>query len=119
MPGTPEVDVAIIGAGIVGSATAAWLTRTGKRVALVDRLPPGEACSHGNAGMMSPGAVVPYAAPGTLRQIPKWLLDPLGPLAIRWAYLPRALPWLMRWVRSSTPERATAVSRGLVALHSS
>lgn len=92
-------EAAVIGAGIVGACCAGWLQQKGIAVTLVERNAPGEATSFGNAGSLSPSAVLPVAMPGMLRQVPGWLLDPLGPLTIRWSYLPRALPWLVRFLR--------------------
>ena len=43
--------------------------------------------------------------PGILGRVPKMLLDPLGPLAIRWSYLPKLAPWLMKFVAASAPSR--------------
>ncbi|MBI3376643.1 MAG: FAD-dependent oxidoreductase [Betaproteobacteria bacterium] len=91
--------VAVIGAGIVGVCCAGWLQRKGFSVTLIDRDGPGEGTSFGNAGSLSPSAVLPVAMPGMLKQVPGWLLDPLGPLTIRWSYLPRAAPWLWRFLR--------------------
>jgi D-amino-acid dehydrogenase len=90
--------VAVIGAGIAGACCAAWLQRKGMAVTLIERAGPGEATSFGNAGSISPSAVMPVAMPGMLRQIPGWLSDPLGPLTVRPSYLPRALPWLIRFL---------------------
>ncbi len=109
--------VTVIGAGIVGMASASYLQRDGHDVVVVDSVDPGESCSKGNAGGMSPGSVVPLAMPGVLPKVPLWLLDPLGPLTIRWSYLPRALPWLLRFARASGRRRATEVARALSALH--
>ncbi len=109
-------QVTVVGAGIVGMATAAYLQRDGHAVTVVDSRAPGEGCSFGNAGGLSPGALVPLSMPGTLRQVPKWLLDPLGPLAIRWAYLPRVLPWLIRFVKAGRPERVAEVADALRSL---
>ena len=97
-------DVAVIGAGIVGACCAGWLQRKGMDVTLIERNAPGEATSFGNAGSLSPTAVLPVAMPGMIRQIPGWLLDPLGPLTVRWSYLPRALPWLLRFLRRANAE---------------
>ncbi len=47
-----------------------------------------------------------------LRQVPKFLTDPLGPLSIRPAYLPKLLPWLARFVLASRPGPTSARSRG-------
>src|SRR3546814_18696883 len=44
------------------------------------------------------------------------LTDPLGPLAIRWSYLPQLSPWLFHFLRASTPARVEAVSIALRAL---
>lgn len=112
-----DAEVLVIGAGIVGVCCAAYLQRAGYRVTLIDRLPPGNGCSFGNAGNVSPGAVVPYSMPGTLWQVPRWLLDPLGPLALRPAHLPKLVPWLMRWMRASRPENVRSISRAMHALH--
>ena len=94
MKGSTRGHVAVVGAGIVGICTAAYLQRAGYAVTVIDRVGPGESCSFGNAGGMSPGSCVPVAMPGMVKQIPQWLTDPLGPLAIRWSYLLPVLPWL-------------------------
>lgn len=109
--------VVVIGAGIVGMACASYLQRDGRAVTVIDRVPPGEGCSFGNAGGMSPGSVVPLSMPGTAAQVPKWLLDPLGPLSLRPSYLPRLIPWLLRFKRAGSPERVEQVSIALRALH--
>ena len=91
----PQPHATIIGAGIVGVSTAAFLQRAGYRVTLIDRLPPGEGCSFGNAGGIAFCEIVPPIHPRILLKIPGWLMDPLGPLTIRWSYLPKALPWFL------------------------
>lgn len=103
----------MVGAGIVGAATACWLVRDGHDVAIVDRLGPGEATSFGNAGAISPGSVEPLGHPGMLWQVPGWLADPLGPLTIRWRHLPRLAPWLGALLRASTPERVRRIAAEL------
>jgi len=109
--------ITVIGAGIIGIACASWLQRDGHAVTVVTAHPPGEDCSFGNSGLLSPGAVVPPSLPGAWRNIPRWLIDPLGPLAIRWRYAPRLLPWLAGWLGASREGRAREVSRALAALH--
>src|SRR3546814_9576331 len=98
-------NVTVVGAGIVGVACALSLQREGHKVTIVDRLDPGEATSAGNAGVLSAASCVPMSMPGVLRSVPKWLRDPLGPLAVRWGYLPRAMPWLWRFVRDRKSTR--------------
>lgn len=109
-------NITVIGAGIVGIATASYLRRDGHAVTVVDQRPPGEYCSFGNAGILSPGSCVPIAMPGILSQVPGYLLDPLGPLALRWSYLPQALPWLMRFVAAADVKRVEKIADGLRAL---
>ncbi|MBI3711243.1 MAG: FAD-binding oxidoreductase [Proteobacteria bacterium] len=111
-----EPQIAVIGAGIVGIACASYLQRDGHRVAVLDPLPPGEACSFGNAGAISTGSCVPMAGPGLWSQIPGWLVDPLGPLSLRWSYLPHALPWLLRCLRAGRPDKVEAQSKAMHAL---
>ena len=110
--------ITVIGAGIVGMASAIHLQRDGHDVTVVDRLPPGEGASFGNAGIMTPSAFVPVTVPGILRKAPKMLLDPMGPLSLRWSYLPRVLPWLLSYVANATPEKVEAVAAALSGLTS-
>jgi D-amino-acid dehydrogenase len=101
-------DVAIIGAGIVGLATAWALRREGKSVLIVDRAGMGEMTSRGNAGAIAVSDILPLASPGIMRKAPKWFFDPLGPLSIPVSYFPRILPWLWQFWRASLPDRFEA-----------
>lgn len=109
-------NVHVIGAGIVGMSTAAFLQRAGYQVSVIDRLPPGEGCSFGNAGGLAFGEILPTIHPKIFRKLPGWLLDPLGPLTIRWSYLPRALPWFLAAARNTTPSRLKAITAARAAL---
>jgi len=115
-PGRDKRPVAVIGAGVVGMATALSLQRQGYSVTVFDPLPPGEGCSLGNAGIIAPYAVVPVQTPGILWQVPGMLIDPLSPLAVRWAHLPALAPWLLRFSLASTASRVESVSRALASL---
>ena len=107
----------MIGAGVVGVCCALQLQRDGHKVILVDSHLPGTQTSFGNAGAISAQSCIPMAGPGILKQVPTWLLDPLGPLAIRWSYLPRALPWLLRFVAAGRRDKVLEQSKALRALH--
>ena len=98
--------VAIIGAGAVGVISAIEALREGHRVTLIDPGEPGgeQAASYGNAGWLSSHSVIPPAEPGIWKKVPGYLMDPLGPLAIRWSYLPKALPWLIKYLLSGWTE---------------
>ncbi len=112
-----EPGTVVIGAGIAGVCCAAFLQRQGRRVLIVDRLPPGEATSFGNAGSLSWSSCVPIAVPGLLWQVPGWLLRRDGPLTVRWRHLPRLTPWLWRFVRAGRLDRLEAASAAMAALH--
>jgi glycine/D-amino acid oxidase-like deaminating enzyme len=114
-----EADTAIIiiGAGVVGLSTALYLRRSGRDVVVIDPLPPPGGASFGNAGMISADTAVPIALPGMLRKVPSWLTDPLGPLAVRPSYFPKALPWLMKWIAAGRMSRVLEISDAMRALH--
>src|SRR5690606_1202324 len=88
----------------------------GYRVVLLDRNAPGEGASFGNGSIITEEAVVPVQTPGIAWEVPDMLVNPLGPLAIRWSYLPRLAPWLFHFLRASSPGRVEEVSIALRAL---
>jgi D-amino-acid dehydrogenase len=100
MDGDKPADVAVIGAGIVGICAAACLSEAGHTVTVIDRTGICEETSSGNAAAFAFSDVLPLAQKGMLRNLPRWLLDPLGPLAIPPSYLPHLLPWLYRFWRA-------------------
>ncbi len=102
--------VTIIGAGIVGVSAAAFLQREGLQVTVIDRVPPGEGCSFGNAGGIAFGEIMPTIHPKVIRKLPGWLMDPLGPLTIRWSHLPKVLPWFLVAARNTTAFRFAAIT---------
>lgn len=98
-----EIDIAIIGAGIVGICAAAYLAEAGRKVVVFDRTGVCEETSSGNAAAFAFSDVLPLAQKGMIRNLPRWLADPLGPLSIPPAYLPALLPWLWRFWRAGAP----------------
>lgn len=108
--------VAIVGAGIVGVSTAIWLQRDGHDVVLIDRLGPGEGTSHGNGGVLAAGSVVPVTVPGLLKKAPKMLLDPSQPLFLKWGYLPKLLPWLVKYLRHGSAEAVAHRAKALTQI---
>jgi D-amino-acid dehydrogenase len=110
-------DVTIIGAGAVGIASALSLLEAGQTVELIDRDAPASGASHGNAGVISPWTCVPQSLPGIWRSVPGWLLDKEGPLTIRWRYLPKFLPWGMRFIQAGRADRLPAIADAMSALN--
>jgi D-amino-acid dehydrogenase len=112
----PSSNIAVIGAGIVGVSTALHLQRDGRTVTLIDERNPGEGTSKGNAAVVAVDSVSPVATPGILWDVPKYLMNPLGPLAIRWSYLPKIAPWLLRFIAASAPARVEDISIALASI---
>ena len=102
-PESASADVAVVGAGIIGLSVAMHLVAQGRSVLLIDRKGIAQETSAQNAGALAFSDILPLASPRILRQAPRWLLDPLGPLAIRPGYALQMLPWLLRFGLASRP----------------
>lgn len=109
--------VAVVGAGVVGLCCAYRLQKQGYQVTLWDMNYPGHGCSKGNAGHFATEQVFPLGAPGLWKQIPGMLLDPLGPVAIRWSYFPRIAPWLMQFMWNTRQSQFKAGTKALEQLN--
>lgn len=105
--------VVVIGAGIVGAASAIWLRRNGMEVTLIDKGTPGMGASYGNGCILASCAVVPVTTPGLIPKAPKYLLDPDFPLFMRWRHLPRLVPWLARYMSHANANETRRISQGL------
>ena len=98
-----DSSVGVIGAGIQGVCTSLFLMRKGFKVTLIDRDDPGKSsASYGNAGHFSPYASVPINRPDILIDVPSMLLSSTGPLALKWNYVPKMLPWFIKFIKNCT-----------------
>ena len=111
--GSKPQRVVVIGAGMVGVSAALWLQESGHEVTLVDRGAPGRGTSFGNAGIFATYACIPINSPRRIIDAPSMLLDPASPLSIQWSYLPRFLPWALRFLSACRPGRVRATVRAL------
>lgn len=100
--------IIVVGAGIVGTATARALQREGHLVTLLDSAEPGRATSYGNAGFIAIDHVLPLARPSTLKRVPKMLTDRDGPLAVHRPSLPALLPWMARFAKAAYSQAEVA-----------
>lgn len=108
-----KVDVAIVGGGVIGVATALELARRGVQVAVLERGRIGYGCSYGNAGWLTPSLSVPLPAPGMFWKSLRWMLDPESPLYIQ----PRLDAGLARWLTGFLlATRRSRFERGAEAL---
>ncbi len=108
--------VIVIGAGIVGVSTAIWLARAGRQVTLVDRGEPGMGTSYGNGGVLAACAMVPVTAPGLILKGPGYLLNRDFPLFLRWSYLPKLVPWLLRYLSHANDADTRRIAAGLAPI---
>jgi D-amino-acid dehydrogenase len=98
-------SIIVVGAGIIGTSLAYELQRRGQSVVLIDRNAPGQGASYGNMASIAVTEFMPASRPGIWAQMPKWLLDPEGPVRIRPSYVPRLIPWFLRFVAASRPSK--------------
>ena len=94
--------IGIIGAGIQGVCSALFLQKKGHQVIIFDKDEPGCAASYGNAGHFSPYASVPLNRPDVLTDVPSMLLSSKGPLALKWNYVPKMIPWFLKFIKNCT-----------------
>jgi D-amino-acid dehydrogenase len=114
----PDIDapVTIVGGGIIGLSCAHAIARRGRPVVVVDGGTARNGASFGHSAGIAVTWVSPQGLPGLLRRLPGWLLDPLGPVAVRWPHLHRLVPWLMRFERYRTPAQIRRIGGALASL---
>ncbi|WP_019026962.1 NAD(P)/FAD-dependent oxidoreductase [Colwellia piezophila] len=101
--GNKQQTVAVIGAGIIGINCALELQSLGYQVTLIDKEGIGLGCSKGNAGHFATEQVFPLAESSLLWQMPKLLLDPLGPVSLSAKHFVKAIPWFMQFFNNMRP----------------
>ena len=97
-------SVGIVGSGIQGVCIGLQLIKKGIPVTIFDRHDPlsekFKPASYGNAGHFSPYAVLQFNRPDILSDVPKMLLSSYGPLALKWNYIHKLLPWFFNYLKS-------------------
>lgn len=112
----PNVEIAVIGAGVIGLACALRLINAGHEVVLLDPNPPGSGASYGNAGTIADYATLPVGTPEVLKSLPHLLFNSNSPLAIRKGALASLAPWLLRFALQSFPGPARRNAANIAAL---
>jgi D-hydroxyproline dehydrogenase len=109
-----RLKIGIVGAGIQGISNGLFLQKKGFEVTIFDRDEPGSpAASYGNAGHFSPYACVLMNRPDILADVPAMLLSSTGPLALKWNYVPKMIPWFLRFIRNCTTKRMMHTAKNM------
>ena len=107
--------IGILGAGVVGLATALQLQKAGYKVTLIDREAPGMGASFGNAGLFADYARLPFSKFAMMRKMPGMLLDKTSPLSMQGSYLPSLMPYGWEFFKACFPAK---YAKGKVAMKS-
>jgi len=109
-----DLKIGIVGAGIQGISNALFLQKKGYKVTIFDREEPGSpVASYGNAGHFSPYASVPINRPDVLSDVPAMLLSSTGPLALKWNYVPKMIPWFLQFIRNCTTKKMMYTAKNM------
>ena len=109
-----NLKIGIVGAGIQGISNALFLQKKGFKVTIFDRDEPGSpAASYGNAGHFSPYASVPINRPDVLSDVPAMLLSSTGPLALKWNYVPKMIPWFLQFIKNCTTKKMMHTAKNM------
>ncbi|WP_200956282.1 FAD-dependent oxidoreductase [Lysobacter sp. Root983] len=92
-----DTDIAVVGGGVIGLASALALLNDGRRVCVLEANTLGSGSSHGNCGTITPSHATPLAAPGVIAQALRWMLTPDAPLYVHPRLDPRLWGWLLRF----------------------
>ena len=104
--------IGVVGAGIQGVSNALFLQKKGFDVTLFDRDEPGSpSASYGNAGHFSPYASLSLNRTDILADVPAMLLSSTGPLALKWNYIPKMIPWFIRFILNTSKKKNDAHSK--------
>ena len=109
-----KLKIGIVGAGIQGISNALFLQKKGFNVTIFDRDEPGSpVASYGNAGHFSPYASVPINRPDILADVPAMLLSSTGPLALKWNYVPKMIPWFVKFIKNCSSKKMMHTAKNM------
>ena len=109
-----SLKIGIVGAGIQGISNALFLQKKGFNVTIFDRDEPGsQAASYGNAGHFSPYASLSLNRTDVLADVPAMLLSSTGPLALKWNYVPRMIPWFLKFISNTTKSKMMHTAKNM------
>ena len=113
-----RTDAIVLGAGIVGTSAALHLAKRGLSVALVDRRPPGEETSYGNAGVIEGNTLFPHAFPSGFGDLLRIAFKQAPEANYHLSFLPKVAPWLLAYRSNTSPEGSLAFAEAMRPLFS-
>ena len=106
--------VGVIGSGIQGISNALFLQKKGFDVTIFDREEPGSpVASYGNAGHFSPYASLSLNRTDVLADVPSMLLSSTGPLALKWNYVPKMIPWFIKFILNTSKKKMMHTAKNM------
>jgi len=109
-----KLNIGIVGAGIQGISNALFLQKKGFDVTIFDREEPGSpVASYGNAGHFSPYASLSLNRTDVLADIPSMLLSSTGPLALKWNYVPKMIPWFIKFMLNTSKNKMMHTAKNM------
>lgn len=108
-----NLNIKIIGSGIIGVCSAYFLQKQGARVTLIDKNEPGSGASYGNAGSFSDYSVLGLNTPDIFLNIPYYLLSSNSPLSIKLNYIFKLLPWMMKFLSNCTNDKMLHTAKNM------
>ena len=109
-----KFKIGVIGAGIQGVCNAIFLQKKGHQVTIFDKdVPASSSASYGNAGHFSPYASVSLNRPDVLTDVPGMLLSSTGPLALKWNYVPKMIPWFLKFIINCSKNRMMHTAKNM------
>ena len=108
-----KIRIGVIGAGIQGVCNALFLQKKGFKVTLFDRDEPGNSATYGNAGHFSPYSSVPLNRPDVITDVPAMLLSSRGPLALKWNYVYKMIPWFLRFLLNCSERKMMHTAKNM------
>jgi glycine/D-amino acid oxidase-like deaminating enzyme len=112
----PDIDIIVVGAGIVGTSTALWLQLRGHKVLLIDPAPPGSGTSSGNACTIATYACIPVNSPSVLTGLFGLMTNPDSPLSISYAHALRNPRWILSFLANCRATRSREIAGHLASI---
>ena len=109
-----NLKIGIVGAGIQGISNALFLQKKGYEVSIFDKSEPGSpVASYGNAGHFSPYASLSLNRTDILADVPAMLLSSTGPLALKWNYVPKMIPWFLKFILNTSKKKMMHTAKNM------